>query len=117
MARDTREPTVGLDRNKYYKPTYSAGNKLTRDVEVQGVFYSKDSQGIKSAIETQNGVSHKYRTVDLVTNDYIPDLKEDYFVYYNDEYWIVTNINREEIHNDSRPYKRHSVGYVISMRI
>ena len=117
MARDTRVHRTGGDRNKYYKGEYTNGNKLTRAIECQGVFYSTDEQGIKSSLVTNNGITKTIRTVDLVTNDYIPDLAENDFVLYNDEYWLVTSLSREEINNESRPYARHAVGYVVSMRI
>jgi hypothetical protein len=117
MARDTRVTRTGGDRNKYYKGEYINKNKLTRAVECQGVFYSTDEQGIKSSLVVNNGVSHTLRTVNLVTKDYIPDLAENDFVLYNDEYWLVTAVNREDINNESRPYARHAVGYVVSMKI
>lgn len=116
MARDIREPKMGLDRNKYYKGIVTNNNKLTRDVEIQGVFYSKDYEPISKMSEVVNGVKHTKVTVKLLTNDYIPDLDIDYYVFYNNEYWLVESIVANDVTDNAKPYSRHSNQYIIGLK-
>ena len=116
MARDTREPVTGLDRNKYFKGTYTTNNKLTRDTVVQGVFYSSDYESVKILNEVVNNVKHIKKTVKLLTNDYIPDLQADYFVLYDNEYWLVESVDKADIIDNAKPFKRHSNQYIVSLK-
>lgn len=116
MARDTREPRAGDDRNKYYTSTITNNNKLTRDTECAGVFYSTDYEPIRILNEVTNGVKHIKKTVKLLTNDYIPDLTVDYYVLYNGEYWLVESVEASDIVDKAKPFKRHSNQYIVSLR-
>ena len=116
MARDLREPVKGLNRNKYYKGTLTNGNKLTRATAIQGVFYSRDYEPIRMFNEVVNRVKHTKKTVKLITNDYIPNLEIDDYVYYNSEYWLVDSIEIADIKDNAKPFKRRSNQYIIGLR-
>lgn len=116
MARDIREPVKGLDRCKYYKGEYTDNNKLSRAEECEGVFYSTDYEPIKINNYVNNGVKHKDYTVKLITNDYIPDIEIDDYVLYNEEYWLVTDIQVSDIKDNAKPFLRHSNETIIGLK-
>ena len=116
MARDTREAILGLDRNKYYKGTVTANNKLTRSTTVLGIFYSRDVEPIRMFSEINNGFKHTKKTAKLVTRDYIPNLEIDDYVHYNNEYWLVDSIDVADIADNAKPYTRHSNETIIGLR-
>jgi len=116
MARDTREPVTGLDRNKYYKGVLTNNNKLTRSETVLGIFYSKDYEPVRTLSEVVNGVKHTKTTVKLLTNDYIPNLEVDDYVLFDGGYWIVETVDKADIVDNAKPYLRHSNQYIIGLR-
>ena len=116
MARDTRLQKAGLDRNKYYGSTLTAYNKLVRDEEPLGVFYSTDYEPVRIVSEVVNGVKHTRKTVKLLTTDYIPDLTIDYFVLYYGEYWLVDSVEQEDIVDKAKPFSRHTTKYIIGLK-
>lgn len=116
MARDTRDPKLGLDRNKYYKAEYVNQNKLTQDAECKGVFYSRDFEPIKQDVNWVGAVQNKVKRVRLETNDYIPDLETDDFVLYNGELWLVETLETSDIIDNAKPYLRHSNKTIVGLR-
>lgn len=114
MARDTRNPQIG-DRNKYYEGEYS-DNKLTRGEEAKGIFYSTDEGSVTIENVTNGFTKSRIYRVKLRTKDFIPDLKQDWFVEYDGNFWIVESVTQTNINDRAKKFRRQTFEYIVSLR-
>lgn len=118
MAIDARTKRAGRDRNKYYKANYVNNMKLIPSADVKGIFYSNDAEPKKKSVIVNGSTRHIETRSKIYTYDYIPDLVPDDYVLSGDDglLYLVEEVTSEDIHDDAKPYSRHSVKTTITMR-
>ena len=118
MAIDLRTKRAGRDRNKYYKANYVNNMKLVADADVKGVFYSTDYEPKKKSVIVNGSARHIETRARIMTTDYVPDLLPDDYILSGDDglLYIVEEVTQEDIHDEAKPYARHSITTIITMR-
>ena len=118
MAIDLRTKRSGRDRNKYYKASYVNNMNLLPDAAIKGVFYSTDTEPTKKSVIVHGSTRHIETRVKIETTDFIPDLVPDDYVLYGGDglLYLVEETTNEDIHDDAKPYSRHSTTTIITMR-
>ena len=116
MARDFDYSKAGLDRCKYYKGI-KTDTTLTRSVEPEGVFYSRDYKPYSVGFETNASdtqvIVHR---VELETKDYVSSLTVDDYVLYDNDYWIVEGLDKADIADNAKEFTKHGYATIIRLR-
>lgn len=106
------------DRCKVYKGIYENRNKVTIDVNLHCVFYSRDKINYKqnnSKID-ENSFSKK-QTLTIETQDVLKDVSVgDYVLYTDNKYWKIENIEIQDYDMQKKYSKRPSSIKILTLR-
>lgn len=112
---NTTHASLNLRIKFYSHEYYDNFTKLVETAYVKGIFYArKQGNTVKTNYVTQTGIKTERVEMTLYTDDYVGNLKQDDFILYNNEKWIV--MKQEEVIVSRFRGKRNWQGTLVYVR-